>query len=114
MEDLKKQLLALGINLDNNGQVNVKGQTLNFSDFIALGLAKVKSKEELIERLASQLYSNAKTKHLRDECLRIVKSDNALMGLVAPFTEVKDDYYKLAEQKVAKRFKAESKQALEN
>jgi len=112
--DLQAQLSALGIKLLDNGLIEVKGQKLPLDNFLALGLAKVKSKEELIERLASQLYSNAKTKHLRDECVRIVKADNALSGLISPFVADKEDYFKLAEQKVAKRFKRESEQALED
>lgn len=112
--DLKEQLKALGINLLDNGLVEVKGQKLPLDNFLSLGLAKVKSKEELTERLASQLYSNAKTKHLRDECLRIVQADNNLKALISPFVADKEDYFKLAEQKIAKRFKRESEQALED
>lgn len=113
MEDLKSQLLALGVNLLPNGKVSVKGQELNLSDFIGLGLAKVKTREEQINRLAQQLFSFDKTKHLRNEYQRIVLASEELRKMVKPFQADLEDYLELAKEKQQAKERAESERALE-
>jgi len=112
MEDLKSQLLALGVNLLPNGKVSVKGQELNLSDFIGLGLAKVKTREEQINRLAQQLFSFDKTKHLRNEYQRIVLASEELKKMVKPFQADLEDYLELAKEKQQAKERAESEKAL--